>query len=191
MISDSQKKQIIQFAEKQTAVNDPWHRMEHLEETARLAIWLAGEEKGDADVCWAAAMLHDVCKSRDGDHGTEGAKKARKFLLEIGVDGGFAEKVADAIHFHNKGFRDGAVERRIIWDADKLQLMNPEGFRKRMVPFWISKLGRAGGIKKSIYEYYFYKERFHTETAKKEAGKDVKEMEEYFLVLKKELQRTP
>ncbi len=184
MITDSQKKRIVEYAKEQSAGNDPWHRMEHLEETARLSLKLSKSENGDEEVCWAAAMLHDICKGKTGDHGTEGAKKAKKFLLDIGMDEDFAEKVSDAIHYHNKGFNDGSVERRILWDADKLQLMNPEGFKKRMIPFWVSKLGEKKGIEKSIYEYYFYKERFHTETAKKEAEKDTAEMEEYFKTLR-------
>lgn len=187
MISDFQKEGIIQFAKKETATNDQWHGMEHLEETARLAVWLAEEENGDKDVCWAAAMLHDICKSKAGDHGTKGAEEARGFLLEIGFDNGFAEKVADAINYHNKEFKDGPIERQILWDADKLPLMNPESFRKRMVPFWIYKLGETEGIKKSVYEYYFFKERFHTKTAKRETEKDTREMEEYFLVLRKKI----
>jgi len=184
MITDAQKKKITEFAEEQTADNDPYHRMEHLEETARLALELCKSEGADEDVCWAAAMLHDIRKGKSEDHGKEGAEKAKEFLLETGFDEEFAEKVRDAIHFHNKGFDGGSLERQILWDADKLQLMDPEGFKKRMIPYWIMKLGEKDGIEKSIYEYYFYKERFHTKSAKKQAEKDTKEMEDYFRVLR-------
>jgi putative nucleotidyltransferase with HDIG domain len=184
MISDVQRSKIIQFAKKQVAENDPYHGMDHLKETARLALGLSKTEGGDPEVCWVSAMLHDIHKGRAGDHGTEGAKEAKKFLLDIGMNGDFAEKVRDAIHYHNKGFSDGSVERQILWDADKLQLMNLEGFKKRMVPFWVYRLGKKEGIEKSIYEYYFYKKRFHTKTAKNEAEKDAVQMEEYFRVLR-------
>lgn len=187
MISDAQRDKIIQFAKKHVAENDPYHGMEHLEETARLAVELSKSEGADAEICWVAAMLHDIRKGKSGDHGTEGAIEAKKFLLEIDMDEGFAEKVKDAIHFHNKGFNGGPVERQILWDADKLQLMNLEGFKKRMIPYWIHKLGETEGIRKSIYEYYFYKERFHTETAKREAEKNTEEMEEYFRVLRERI----
>ncbi|MGV8176776.1 MAG: HD domain-containing protein [Candidatus Bilamarchaeaceae archaeon] len=177
MLTPAQKKEILSFAEKRLASNDPYHRLAHVGETAEIAVRLAKTEGADADACWAAAMLHDICKSKPGDHGTEGAKRAKEFLISIGLPAEFVSKVEDAIHFHNKEFHDGPKERAILWDSDKLPIMTPDGFRNRMLPFWVMRLGPEEGKKKAVYEYYFYYERFHTETAKKEIVKYRKKIE--------------
>ena len=168
MLLESQKKEILDFARSQVSGNDALHRMEHLEETAREALKLAEGESGDPDVVWAAAMLHDICKSKNGDHGAEGSKLARLFLSSIRISKDITDKACDAIYFHNKDFTDGPIERKILWDADKLPIMRAEGFKERMLPYWTAKLGEKEGVKKSIEEYHFYRSRFHTGTAKNE-----------------------
>lgn len=185
MLTDSQKRKIIQFAKECTAQNDPYHDFEHLKETAENAVMLAEKEGADIEICWTSAMLHDICRECPGNHGTEGGKKAKEFLLGIGTDEEFAEKVREAIYYHNKEFRNGSLERQIVWDADKLTVMTPEGFRKRMVPYWTFKLGEKEGIKKTISEYYFYFERFHTMTARKKVERHKKEMDIYMDELRK------
>jgi len=168
MLLESQKKEIIDFARSQVSGNDGLHRMGHLEETAREALRLAAAENADSDALWIAAMLHDICKSKDGDHGAEGSKLARLFLSSIRISEELADKACDAIYFHNKDFTDGPIERKILWDADKLPIMKVDGFKERMLPYWIETLGEKSGVKKSIEEYHFYRARFHTETAKNE-----------------------
>jgi len=185
MLTDSRKKEITSFAEKQVAGNDSLHGLAHLQQTAKLARWLAKAENGDPEVCWAAAMLHDICKNYSGDHAAKGAELALEFLLSMGLPKEFADKVADAIRFHNKEFSEGAIERKILWDADKLPIMAPEGFETRMLPYWKMRKGEVAGTKKAIEEYAFYKPRFHTETARREVEKYSGEMDrrlkEFFL----------
>lgn len=172
------REKIAEFAKECIALNDDFHDFRHISKTAEYAVWLAKKENADEEACWAAAMLHDICKNQPGDHGTKGAIEAKKFLLENGFDAAFANSVADAIHFHNKNFSGGSIERGILWDADKLQSVIPDDFKGRLVPFWVLRLGKEEGTKKAISEYYFYIERFHTATAKKEVEKCRKQMEE-------------
>ncbi len=177
MISREQRKSIIEFSRKCVADNDLFHGMGHMSETAENAMMLAEKEGADSDLCWAAAILHDICKSSNGDHGAEGAEKARRFLLELGIPEEFCDKVHDAIYFHNKGFSDGPVERRILWDADKLPLMKQEGFRERALNYWKVKLGKDKGRQKAVADYYFFRERFHTTAAKKIVEEHRQDME--------------
>ena len=190
MLSESQRKKIIEFVKLCVSQNDSFHGIAHAEETARMAVWFSGQENANGnntneDICWVSGMLHDICKSKGKleDHATLGAKEARVFLDSLdrfGADSQFAERVADAIHFHNKEFRDGSLERQILWDSDKFYIMTPDGFMKRMLPYWISKLGESAGRDKAVSEYYFYYERFHTDTAKKEIAKYRGELEGLF-----------
>jgi hypothetical protein len=165
--------------------NDSFHRLPHLAETARNAVMLAGAEGADRDACWAAAMLHDICKSRRGDHGSMGARDASAFLRSLGLPGAFVRSVGDAIRFHNKGFRRGPAVRRVLWDSDKLPLTCPSGFRRRMLPYWTAKLGRREGVRRSVREYYFYVERLHTKSGRAFASRQGRKMEKLIARLEK------
>lgn len=178
MITEEQKKKITEFTEKCVAGNDGAHQMPHIKMVAKDALMFVKAEGGDPEVCWTAAMLHDIVKSKPGDHGTEGSKIAEKFLLELGLDKDFVEKVRDAIYWHNKEFSDGPIERKILWDADKLYGVTVKGFKERFQPH----LGRD----KAIEEYYFFVGKFRTETGKKESEKREKKAEAYFARLRVE-----
>jgi hypothetical protein len=176
VLTRAQRRRISRFASGRVRGNDAMHGMPHLRQTARLAVLLAKAEGADCGACWAAAMLHDICKAEKGDHGALGAKDAAEFLRSMGLPAGFVRTVQDAIRFHNKGFRSGPLERQVLWDADKLPLMGPRGFRMRMLPYWAGKLGRAEGIRISAREYLFYKKRFHTASARALVEKDAPRM---------------
>jgi uncharacterized protein len=187
MFTEPRWEKINQFARERVSGNDSYHDIEHILRTADTAVRLAIAERADQGICWAAAMLHDICKKEQGDHAAEGAKQAKKFLMENGVDEKSAERVRDAIHFHNKDFDDSApLERKILWDADKLYIVTPDGFRKRMLPYWIMRKGRKEGIETAVSEYHFYMGKFHTETGRKEARKYSAEMEKLMESLKRE-----
>ncbi len=189
MPTSAQKKLIYAFAKKRARKNDFCHSISHLEETAGLAIMLAKAEGADPDLCWAAAMLHDICKADGGNHGTEGAIEARKFLLKIGVGKKEADAIFDAVHFHNKEFRGGPLLRQILWDADKLQIIGPYYFLKRHIAYWIWKKGFLDGANIAIKEYYFYEKRFKTKTAKRIVKLHSKLMHAFLSSFKNELKR--
>ncbi len=187
MLTDTQRQKIIEFAKERVSENDSFHDIEHVMRAADATVLLSVAEHADQDICWTAAMLHDICKREQGDHAEAGAKLAEKFLLGIGMDKEFSARVRDAIHFHNKDFDSSApLEQQVLWDSDKLYIATPDGFRKRLLPYWVMKKGRKEGIETAIYEYYFYKARFHTKTAVKEAARHSAEMERYLVALKSE-----
>jgi HD superfamily phosphodiesterase len=177
MLTKEQREKIISFSKKCVENNDAYHQFGHLEMVARTSVFLAEKEKADVDVCEAAAFLHDICKAEPGDHGTTGACKAREFLLSIGMDGAFADAVAEAIHFHDKENRNRSPEGAVLWDSDKLYILLPRGFMTRMLPFWVMRLGEGKGIEKAVYEYNFYKERINTKTARAIVERHSKAME--------------
>jgi HD superfamily phosphodiesterase len=188
MFMESQREKIIEFAKERVSGNDSFHDMEHIMRVADATVLLAVAEHADMEVCWTAAMLHDICKREQGDHAEAGAKAAEQFLASIGMDRHFIWRVSDAIRFHNKDFDASApVERQVLWDSDKLYIMTPDGFARRMLPYWIMKKGsRKAGIEAAVAEYYFYKARFHTKTGIKEASRHSGEMERYLNGLKSE-----
>ena len=167
--------------------NDSFHNFSHLEEVAKNAGELAQKEGADPEVCWVAAMLHDICKSGKVDHGTAGAKDASEFLSKLTLPEEFVEKVRDAIHFHNKAFQDGPIERRVLWDADKLTIIGPLGFSQRLLPYWIMKKGKKEGTKTAIREYLFFEPLFRTKSGRKAVKTHTKSMHKFLDSLHKEV----
>ncbi|MFA5888563.1 MAG: HD domain-containing protein [Candidatus Nanoarchaeia archaeon] len=183
MLSKEQKIKIRQFAEEKIKHNDSTHRMPHIKETIKWALHFANLENAGRDICWASAMLHDICKWEEEhgkNHGITGAETAAEYLTKLKLDKAFIEKVKDAIYYHDKPFEGGSKERQILWDADKVQNELPAGFKKRMIPYWEERADRKEAIRLAIDEYYFFYPLFHTESGKKEVAKNRKAMELLF-----------
>jgi len=186
MLSQAQKIKIRQFTEEKIKHNDSMHRMPHIEETVKWALRFANLEKADRDVCWASAMLHDICKWEEEhgkNHGITGAETAAEYLTKLGIDKEFVEKVKDAIYYHDKPFEGGSKERQILWDADKMNAVTLEAFRTRVVPYFMASLSKEEALMKAKEEYYFFYERFHTSAGKKEAEKHKPFVEKYIAML--------
>lgn len=180
MLTGAQKRAVSRYAAANVSHNDSYHSLSHLKQTARLALTLADAEGADRDACWAAAMLHDIRKESEGDHGKLGADAAAEFLRTLDLPGAFIDRVHDAIQFHNKDFEGGPKERMVLWDADKLPLMSPKGFLSRMLPYWEMKKGKAEALGIAIGEYRLFLRRFHTGTARERVEKDARRMERLF-----------
>ena len=55
--------QIKKFAQDKLSKNDVWHNLFHMQQTIRLAIFLAKKEKVDIKKCEIIARLHDIAKN--------------------------------------------------------------------------------------------------------------------------------
>ncbi|MFH0952416.1 MAG: HD domain-containing protein [Patescibacteria group bacterium] len=110
--------------------NDPFHNMDHALITANLAADIAKKEKADAEICRVAGLLHDIApKKRGQPHGRQSAILAKKLLRTIINDKRFINKVAAAIVNHDtrNSHLISAKEGKIIFEADKLQVIGPIG----------------------------------------------------------------
>lgn len=100
------------------------YRWEHVATVVTLALRLAEQTGGDAEIVEAAAWLHDVCKFTHGEHHpAAGAGLTRDFLPRTDFPPGKIEPVARAIEQHKGLWRDTpleVLEAQILWDADKL-----------------------------------------------------------------------
>lgn len=168
MITEEQKRKIVEFAKERYKSNDRYHRMKHIRTVVSRALWLARIENADEDVCWASAMLHDIAKAKEGDHGNLGAEEAKAMLLGMGIDGNIADKVYDAIYFHNKRFYGGPIERQILWDADKWGTLTLDGFKNRVVKYLAMKASSKKELAENVEkEYLIFKGHFHTKEGKR------------------------
>jgi uncharacterized protein len=91
---------------------------------------LDGEKNADAHVVILAALLHDIGWGEDTeDHAVAGSKTAYAFLRAGGYPDRVAAHVRDCIltHRYKTTARPESNEAKIVFDADKLDLMGAVG----------------------------------------------------------------
>jgi len=163
------------------------HSYEHVERVLKIATFLASEEKADLELVQAGTILHDVGWTLGQPHNETGAKLAREILEEIGYPQEKSEKLFRIILHHPFEFRNRlqTLEERIVWDADKIDLLGAVG---------ITRAFHWGGRKpfETVMKYCFEEGLaiyglLNTTTAKKIAGERHRRTEAFLSALKEEL----
>ena len=113
------------------------HDFDHVLRVYTLAERIARAEGANLEIVRAAALLHDISRADEdhhgaGDHAQLAAERARKILMERGINADQADAVAHAIAAHR--FR-GAVspktlEAKVLFDADKLDSIGAIGIAR-------------------------------------------------------------
>ena len=176
---------IEEFVKEKLKDADYNHNLDHIKRTVNIAKFLALKENADLDVCIVAAWLHDIAQPiQEKVHGGIGAEIAEPFLREIGFDSKFIEKVKHCIFCHNTTNINKAktIEAKIIYDADKLQMIGPFGFCRTISDFLVFKnnefdeaVHKTEEIQKNRYNKYL-----QTKTAKKLAQNSHNLMLEFY-----------
>ena len=103
------------------------YRLEHIRSVVAISTELSAASGADADVCLAAAWLHDVAKAyreeRGDGHGERGAVRAAAILRTTDFPRAKIDAVSQAIASHVGLFRDvppKPMEAAVLFDADKL-----------------------------------------------------------------------
>ena len=102
------------------------HGFDHVERVYRNAIRVSEGEDDDMDVVRAAALLHDVARSKkDVCHAEEGSKMVPEILGEVGFPKEKIDAVvhAVAVHRYSKGLKAETREAEILQDADRLDAL--------------------------------------------------------------------
>ncbi len=125
----------------QSQMQDSAHDAEHVFRVLYAALdILETEPEADPDVVIAACLLHDVGRAEQLQnpalcHAQVGAEKAYRFLIENGLEEGFAAHVRDCIRTHR--FRSDAPpetrEAKILFDADKLDVSGAVGIARTLL----------------------------------------------------------
>lgn len=116
-------------------MKDSVHDKLHVYRVVNYAAQIADEtENVDFDVVITAALLHDIGRADEYEnhsicHAEIGSKRAKDFLLSRGYSPSFSEKVEHCIlsHRHKKGAFPESMEAKILYDADKLDLIGCVG----------------------------------------------------------------
>jgi uncharacterized protein len=106
------------------------HSYAHVDRVAKIAAILAEKEKADQELVQTAALLHDIGRAVGEPHNETGAKLAREILEHsTNYPKERIEKVVKIILLHPIAFRDKleTLEEKIVWDADKIDLLGVIG----------------------------------------------------------------
>lgn len=178
----------------------------------------------DLEVLKYASLLHDIARIEEDndntgktDHALLGAEQAREILKKLGKNKDFIDKVSSAIrtHRYRNGLIPETIEGKILYDADKLDVigmigicrsyMIAEEYKQRVYndsdlsEYIKANLegGKPNGKIKDISLHspnieFLTKDinipnTMFTETGKKIASKRIKKMQEFFDDLKDEI----
>lgn len=123
-----------------SCMEDSAHDAQHIYRVLYNALQIAREEEHvDHDVLIAACLLHDIGrKEQFADpklcHAAVGSEKAHIFLLEHGFSEEFAQAVAHCIATHRfrKANPPQTIEAKILFDADKLDVIGAIGIARTL-----------------------------------------------------------
>lgn len=130
-VSKDQMKRIEEFAKDKVSGLDYNHDWSHTFRTMKLVEIIAKKENADVEVCRVAALLHDVGQSLQlENHAETSEKMARELLATLKLPKNFIEKVSNAIAIHHdiEKIKNGSLEAKILYDADRLQIVGVFGF---------------------------------------------------------------
>jgi uncharacterized protein len=105
----------------------------HVERVAKIAAILAEKENADWELVQTAALLHDIGYAIGEPHNKTGAQLARKILeRSTNLPEQRIEKTVKIILRHPIAFRYQleTVEEKIVWDADKIDLLGVIGIAR-------------------------------------------------------------
>lgn len=189
---------------------DTAHDIDHVLRVVKNAKMILENEEADREVVIAAAWLHD-CVIVSKDHPDRkkasvlAAEKAVEFLSQINFPDDKIEQVQHAIEAHSfsAGITPETIEAKIVQDADRLDAIGAIGIARCLIiggkldrPLYdaADPLSENRTPDDSIWTIdHFYEKLFklpgmmHTQTAKKEAKRRVRFMEDYLQELKREI----
>ena len=133
-----------------SCMDDSAHDCEHVYRVLYNALQIAEGEPVDYDVLIAACLLHDIGRADQiADptlcHAEVGSRKAYDFLIGQGMDEAFAAKVRHCIltHRFRKNRQPETLEARILFDADKLDVVGALGIARTLM--------YKGAVTESLY----------------------------------------
>ena len=198
------------------------HDLDHVLRVCNLCEKLAGyENKVDMDVLIPAALLHDIARliededtSGEIDHAVLGSEMAQQILKQLNYEDLMIEKIKHCIisHRFRSGYSPETVEAKILFDADKLDVIGAIGIARSFMvagqhgeklfrdisieQYREENVGENGRIKDNSkhainleFELKLKKipERLYTDKAREIAWKRITYMEEFFKILREEV----
>lgn len=138
-MTNQQLAQIKAFSKPFYRKTGKFHGWDHIKEVAKHALHLSKEyPQTNLNVLLSACFLHDIGRSiKDKNHARESTRIATPFLLKIKVDQQDIDAITHAIlcHEYKEITSAKTIEARILFDADKLEILSVHGFLR--TAFWL------------------------------------------------------
>ncbi len=141
--------EIKKIVKKEMEGTDPSHDFLHVMRVYNLCLEIAKYEKNvDLEILKLSALLHDIARLKEDfdntgeiDHAVEGAKMAEKILTKFDFPKDKIEKIKECIISHR--FRGGnepkTIEAKILFDADKLDVIGAIGIARTFISVGLYK----------------------------------------------------
>lgn len=139
-MTDAQVKAIVDFCKPYYKRTGRWHAWDHITAVQRHSLAIAEAEFPNANkkVLQAAATIHDMGRIvKDEGHAEESGRIAEPFLKKIKIPTEEIALILDAVTHHDvkKIEQSTSLEARIVFDADKIEILSVYGFMR--VAFWL------------------------------------------------------
>jgi len=193
---------------------DAVHGFDHIERVYRLCEKIGPPEGADMEILLTAALLHDVTDSHPGgdgrkNHHLRSAEFAESVLFKNKWDTGRIKAVQHCIRSHRfrKGEAPRTIEAKVMFDADKLDVIGAIGvtralayafqvkqpaFSKPSMKFMESGIKEEGEPHSAYHEYIFKLNKISkiliTKSAKRIAEHRQAYLNDFFEVLAEEME---
>jgi len=147
------------------------HSYEHVERVLKIATLIAKKEKADLELVQLGTLLHDIGRVVAEPHNETGAKLTKEILKEINYPEERGEKIARIVLLHPLDFRDRlqTLEEKIVWDADKIDLLGAAGIARGF--HWCGKQSFESAVDLAFRVFTPIYDKLTTSTARKIAGR--------------------
>ena len=179
-MTSRQLSQIINFSRPFYSKTGEYHGWDHVLLVRKNALNISKAYKNINTRCLeAVCYLHDIGRSvKDEGHPEESFKLCKEFLRKIGVSDNETSVIKDAVISHDlsKILKSKTLEARILFDADKIEIISVRGFL-RVILFLVEE--RKMSLDSSVdflwkYVNKVYKGYIFTKSAKNLIKNDVK-----------------
>lgn len=172
-MTDLQLEQLTEICKPYYKGTGKWHAWDHVCAVRKFAQHIAETEFPDANIkcVIAAATIHDIGRVvRDEGHAEESGKIILPILKALAVDPKEVDIILDAVTNHDVKKIDQAktTEARIVFDADKIEILSVYGFTR--VWYWLieERNMEIGEALRFLSEYCDrFKDKLHSTYAKK------------------------
>jgi uncharacterized protein len=177
----------INVKEKMAPLEGTVHSYAHVDRVFRIATFLAKREKADVEVVQIGAILHDIGRTVGEPHNETGAMIATEILSGTDYPREKSERVVRTVLHHALPFRDRleTLEEKIVWDADKIDLLGAAGVAR--VFHWLGKRPFETVVKDCFEELRPIYNLLNTPTAKRIAKERYARTMAFLSALKEEL----
>jgi uncharacterized protein len=173
--------------EKMSPLEGTAHSYEHVDRVVKIAILLAKKEKADIELVQVGAILHDVGRCVGQPHNETGAKLASEILNKVHYPPQKTRKIARIVLLHNVDSKNklNSLEEKIVWDADKIDLLGALGIARGF--HWCGKQSFNSAVKLAFETYTPIYDMLNTKSARELAEKRNRETMSFLSALEKEL----